>query len=225
MPTSSIDQSEDDDLDQQFYVRQTQSSSPFYEEKMRTTTTIINREECTDFDDMTRTTWETTPIRHVNLVSGPQSAFARLFPEKYRQQEEYHRQQRSKSSDHHRTHIEQIPVQYVVSDNEEVESDYQESEIRKSRRVRFMTDDGNSFHTRTKSEPYLNDLHLNDDLNYDPHPEVVHRENSDDITYTQKVGVRYLKPPTPPPPGPILIREIQPTPPKNPPPLVVSTTP
>lgn len=225
MMTSSIEQSEYDDLDQQFYIRKTPISSPFYEEKMTTTTTVIDREERTDFDDLTRTTWETTPIRRVNLVSGPQSAFARLFPDKYRQQEEYHRQQRSKSSDHHRTNSNHIPVQYVVSDNEDMESDYQESEIRRSRRVRFITDEENSFHTRTKSEPYLKDLHLNDDFNYDPHPEVVHRENSDNIIYTQRVGVRYLKPPTPPPPGPILIREIQPTPPNDPPPLVVSTTP
>ncbi|CAF0842703.1 unnamed protein product [Adineta ricciae] len=33
------------------------------------------------------------------------------------------------------------------------------------------------------------------------------------VTYRQNVSVRYLQPPTPPPPGPLIIREVQPPPP------------
>ncbi|CAF0820471.1 unnamed protein product [Didymodactylos carnosus] len=39
------------------------------------------------------------------------------------------------------------------------------------------------------------------------------RLQNDLITYRQNISVRFLKPPTPPPPGPIIIREIQPPPP------------
>lgn len=230
--TSNIDQNEEDDLDQPFYIRKTEQSPPFYEETttMTTTTTGINQRNSSDFNDRTRQTLDTTPIRRVNVINGPQSAFARLFPEKYRQQEDYQYQQRSKSSDHrhhqrHHGNTDHISIQYAISDDEDIEKDYEQSDIRRSRRVRFFTDEGDSFNTRTKSEPYLNELHANNVLNYDPQPEIVHRDNPDHVTYTRKVGVRYLKPPTPPPPGPILIREVQPSPPKNPPPLVISTTP
>ncbi|CAF1475230.1 unnamed protein product [Didymodactylos carnosus] len=77
-------------------------------------------------------------------------------------------------------------------------------------------------------------------INYDPHPEMVHRPNLNHITYKQDVAVRYLQPPTPPPPGPIVIREIrapalpdappivikqQPPVPLTPPPIVVRERP
>ncbi|CAF4300740.1 unnamed protein product, partial [Rotaria magnacalcarata] len=38
-----------------------------------------------------------TSTRHVHVMGGPNSAFARLFPDKYRQQQEIIRKQRSKS--------------------------------------------------------------------------------------------------------------------------------
>jgi hypothetical protein len=210
---SPIAQNENDDVSEHFHTLKTEQPT-FYDE----TITTINKEEHTNRDEMSRITLERTPIRRVNLINGPQSAFARLFPDKYRQEEEIKNRQRSKS----------IEIHHAISDSDDDdddESDDQKESIRKSRRVTFFTNEDDSLKTRTKSEPYLNQMHLNNDINYDPSPEVIYRDNPDDVVYTQKVGVRYLKPPTPPPPGPILIREIQSIPPQDPPPLVVSTTP
>ena len=38
-------------------------------------------------------------------------------------------------------------------------------------------------------------------LNDDPHPEVIHKTNSQPVEYTQDIQVRYLRPPTPQAPG------------------------
>lgn len=37
-------------------------------------------------------------------------------------------------------------------------------------------------------------------------PQIIHRPNNQEITYKQNVMIRWLKPPTPPPPAPIIIR-------------------
>lgn len=188
----------------------------------------LHKEEYKNINDMTTTNWDRTPIRRNNFVSGPQSAFARLFPDKYRQQEELLNTQRSKSSDNRHLNINhRITIQHSETDDD-VDDD-ENYTVRKSRRVRFYPNDDDDddccLKNRTKSEPHLNQIHLNNDINYDPNPEIIYRDNPDDVTYTQRVGVRYLKPPTPPPPGPILIREMQSSPPAALPPLVVSTTP
>jgi hypothetical protein len=55
-------------------------------------------------------------------------------------------------------------------------------------------------------------------LNEDANPEHIRRHNNDRITYRQDVAIRYLQPPTPPPSGPVIIREIRaPQPPEAPP--------
>ncbi|UJR29214.1 hypothetical protein I4U23_010428 [Adineta vaga] len=55
-------------------------------------------------------------------------------------------------------------------------------------------------------------------INVDANPELIVRPNTQRLTYTQDIAVRYLKPGTPPPPGPIIIREIRaPQPPPAPP--------
>lgn len=43
-------------------------------------------------------------------------------------------------------------------------------------------------------------------INLDPNPHIVHKRSEKKIHYTQEVGVRYLKPSTPDPPGDIIIR-------------------
>jgi hypothetical protein len=217
---TNVHKNEHDDDSQRFHLLKTQSPS-LYDEEI----TTINKEENRHINKMSTATWETSPIRRVNLISGPHSAFARLFPDKYRQQEEFIEKQRSKSSDNHQhSNIDR----FRTSDDDD-DDDIDNKGVRKSRRVRFYTNEDETLKTRTKSEPYLNQMSMSefcpDDVNYDPNPEIIRHKNPDNITYTQKVGVRYLKPPTPPPPGPILIREIQSTPPNDPPPLVVSTTP
>jgi hypothetical protein len=44
------------------------------------------------------------------------------------------------------------------------------------------------------------------ELNNDPNPQIITKPNPDQITYKQNVSVRYLIPPTPPPPGPLIVR-------------------
>ena len=46
------------------------------------------------------------------------------------------------------------------------------------------------------------------ELNHDPNPEIVIKANPDERVYKQNVSVRYLVPPTPPPPGALIIRGI-----------------
>ncbi|KAI3387526.1 hypothetical protein SNEBB_008805 [Seison nebaliae] len=62
-------------------------------------------------------------------------------------------------------------------------------------------------------------------INYDPNPTIIHRENTEDITYKQEVAVRYLQPPTPPIPGPIIIKEIRPPQPPAAPPVIIRQRP
>ncbi|CAF3679150.1 unnamed protein product [Adineta steineri] len=184
-------------------------------------------------NEMTSTTWETTvPAKRGHRLCGPQSAFARLFPDRYRHQEELIRKQRSVSSENQRSNTDHFATRHTTSDdeNDEVFHGHNNDPCRRSRRVRFYTNEINSPHIQTHSEPYLNQMHLaskysENNLNYDPNPEIIYRDNLKDIVYTQKVGIRYLRPPTPPPPGPIVIREIQSKPLNDPPPLVVSATP
>lgn len=182
-----------------------------YEQTVTTTmTTTVNKEVNATVDETTTTELEKGPLRRVTLINGPNSAFARLFPERYREeQEEFRRQQRSKSS----------------SDDTRYNFDRIEPSPR-SHRVTFADEQQwRDIDGRTRSEPHLNENLAQHVLNHDPEPEVIYRDNPEKLVYVQKVGVRYLKPPTPPPPGPLVIREVQPTPPVELPPLIVGTTP
>jgi len=44
------------------------------------------------------------------------------------------------------------------------------------------------------------------DFCQDPNPEIITKRNPEQITYKQNISVCYLVPPTPPPPGPLIIR-------------------
>ncbi|CAF0885786.1 unnamed protein product [Rotaria sp. Silwood1] len=65
--------------------------------------------------------------------------------------------------------------------------------------------------------PYVNQY----PLNQDPYPEHIHRPTNEHLTYHQDIAIRYLQPPSPPPPGPIVVREIRAPLPPEAPPLVV----
>ena len=58
-------------------------------------------------------------------------------------------------------------------------------------------------------------------LNEDLTPEHIRRANPDRIQYRQDVAIRYLQPPTPPPSGPVIIREIRAPQLAEAPPLVI----
>ncbi|CAF1677242.1 unnamed protein product [Adineta ricciae] len=194
-----------------------------------TGTNYRNQQPKRDVMTTTATSWDSTPVKRGNFICGPHSAFARLFPDKYRHQEESTRKPRSLSIDTQRAGVDHVTIPRIPSDNEDCGGCL--DKVKRSRRVRFDTNEyDNSLHIRTKSEPYLNrvDLsteYLGNEINCDPNPEVIRCDNPKEVVYTQKVGVRYLRPPTPPPPGPLVIREVHPAPPVDPPPLIVSTTP
>ncbi len=46
-------------------------------------------------------------------------------------------------------------------------------------------------------------------INFDPNPQIIRKHAGDAVTYKQEVAVRYLRPPTPPPPGPLIIKEVR----------------
>ncbi|CAF1435174.1 unnamed protein product [Adineta steineri] len=62
-------------------------------------------------------------------------------------------------------------------------------------------------------------------INVDANPELIVRPNTQRLTYTQDIAVRYLKPGTPPPPGPIIIREIRAPAPQPAPPIILRQRP
>lgn len=59
------------------------------------------------------------------------------------------------------------------------------------------------------------------EINVDSNPEIISKKTAQGLLYEQEVAIRYLRPPTPPPPGEILIKQEAniPTPPA--PPLVI----
>ena len=62
-------------------------------------------------------------------------------------------------------------------------------------------------------------------INEDSNPEVIRKKTEQQLIYEQEVAIRYLRPPTPPPPGEIIIKQDKniPTPPA--PPLVIRQQP
>ena len=55
-------------------------------------------------------------------------------------------------------------------------------------------------------QDYQQILREHPDVYHDPNPEIITKNNPDHLSYQQNVSVRYLVPPTPPPPGPLIIR-------------------
>ncbi|CAF1014314.1 unnamed protein product [Adineta steineri] len=64
----------------------------------------------------------------------------------------------------------------------------------------------------------------NDKFFHDPNPVVIQKK-SKPITYIQKINLAYYKPPAPPAPGPVIIKEVRPPPEPVPPPLFVRIQP
>ncbi len=58
-------------------------------------------------------------------------------------------------------------------------------------------------------------------INQDPDPITYRKPNNQNIVYKQQVNIRYLQPPTPPPPAPIIIREKQCAPQPALPPIII----
>jgi len=61
-------------------------------------------------------------------------------------------------------------------------------------------------------------------INYDPNPIIIRKQIPVEMpTYKQQVIVRYLRPPTPPEPGPLIVKEVREPQPAAAPPLVIRT--
>ena len=58
-------------------------------------------------------------------------------------------------------------------------------------------------------------------INQDPDPIHIMKPNTQNVVYKQQVNIRYLQPPTPPPPAPIIIREKQLPTPLSQPPIII----
>ena len=67
-----------------------------------------------------------------------------------------------------------------------------------------------STRTENNNEQVLNDydevLRQHPNVYQDPNPEIINEPNPHPVTYRQNIIVRYLVPPTPPAPGPLIIR-------------------
>jgi hypothetical protein len=64
----------------------------------------------------------------------------------------------------------------------------------------------------------------NDKFFHDPDPVIIQKK-SKPITYIQKINLAYYKPPAPPAPGPVIIKEVRPPQAPAPPPLFVRVQP
>lgn len=64
----------------------------------------------------------------------------------------------------------------------------------------------------------------NDKFFHDPNPVVIQKKTKP-VTYVQKINLAYYKPPAPPAPGPVIIREVRPPQAPAPPPLYVRIQP
>jgi len=64
----------------------------------------------------------------------------------------------------------------------------------------------------------------NDKFFHDPNPVVIQKK-SKPVTYVQKINLAYYKPPAPPAPGPVIIKEVRPPQAPPPPPLFVRIQP
>ena len=62
-------------------------------------------------------------------------------------------------------------------------------------------------------------------LNEDPNPEYITKKYKENLEYVQELAIRYLKPPTPPAPGEIIIKQEPNTPTAPAPPLVIRQQP
>ncbi|UJR15011.1 hypothetical protein I4U23_001988 [Adineta vaga] len=62
-------------------------------------------------------------------------------------------------------------------------------------------------------------------ITYDPYAQYIQHHNNNQVTYEQNVLIRYLRPPTPPEPGPLIIREVHAPPPREVPPLIIHQRP
>ena len=126
-----------------------------------------------DRDQRISNIWTTSPIRPYHLRSGPRSAFARLFPEQYRREQETTLRQQRFSS--------------------EVDLKDCCGKIKHSR-VTFSTTGEANYGVRTKSEPQLADIECHKADSSSPRPKLIYQVGSYRLLCIPRVDARYLRP-------------------------------
>ena len=85
----------------------------------------------------------------------------------------------------------------------------------------YQPSDFNSYDSASGDQSFNYDANAST-INQDPDPIRITKPNTQNVIYKQEVKIKYLQPPTPPPPAPIIIREKQ-LPAENPnqPPIII----
>ena len=88
--------------------------------------------------------------------------------------------------------------------------------------VNYQSSDFSAFDAANVSDQSFNYDANTTTINQDPDPIRITKPNTQNVIYKQEVKIKYLQPPTPPPPAPIIIREKQ-MPIENPnqPPIII----
>lgn len=63
------------------------------------------------------------------------------------------------------------------------------------------------------------------EINQDPEPQIIKKKTDMKLKYIQNIAVRYLRPPTPPNPGAIIIQEMESQVPPAAPPIIIRQRP
>jgi hypothetical protein len=140
-------------------------------------------------------------------------------------------------------HLQMTPVQLETIDNSKPEQQISIQEYYPSKDMSSLMVNrslsSSSSQQAIEDNDYVQFISDHPELYNDPNPEIITKPNPNQVTYKQNVSVRYLVPPTPPPPGPLIIRgrnyflsrtslfiffhflEIIPPHPPTPPPLII----
>lgn len=153
-----------------------------------------------DRDQRISNIWKSSPIQPYHLRSGPQSAFARLFPEQYRREQETIRKQRSSSNEHLHAELPSI-VSHCFSDDEDLTNC---NGKRKRSRVTFSTMVKEKYTVLAKSEPHLAETPKQKTDYYEPfssypdieylRPKLIYQAGPYRLLCIPRVDARYLRP-------------------------------
>jgi hypothetical protein len=88
------------------------------------------------------------------------------------------------------------------------------------------SDDFENFQRKKSNEKWIENIPLDKyPLNEDPNPIIINKKSNEIVVCEQKVTTLYLKPPTPPPLEPIIIKEEPPILTRSAPPLIIRQEP
>ena len=153
-----------------------------------------------DRDQRISNIWKSSPIQPYHLRCGPQSAFARLFPERYRREQETVSKQRSLSNDHLHPDLPSI-VSHCFSDDDDLKNC---NGKRTRSRVTFSTVVKEKYTVLAKSESHLAETPKQKTDYYEPfssypdieclRPKLIYQAGPYRLLCIPRVDARYLRP-------------------------------